>query len=215
MLAVSLVWGLVLSPVDAYQGEVQRVLYVHVPTAWVSFSAFLVIFISSVQYLRTRQQRYDTVAHAAAGVGIVFCGLMLATGSIWGKYAWGVWWTWEARLTTAAVLFLIYAAYLILRSFIDDEGQRGRYAAVIGIIGFLDVPIIHMSVYWWRTLHQPASVMRPDGPRMANEILFPLLFASVTFLVLMSYLIIKRRRMLEAERAVEQLQQSKLQESGV
>lgn len=215
MLVMGLAWGLALAPADSYQGEVQRIIYVHVPSAWVTFSAFLVIFICSVQYLRTRQVAYDTVAHAAATVGIVFCGLTLLTGSIWGKYAWGVWWTWDARLTTVAVLFLIYAVYLILRNLVDEEGQRARFAAVLGIVGFADVPIIHMSVYWWRTLHQPASVLRPDGPRMSLDLLLPLLFMSVAMHVFFAYLVITARRAIEAERAVAQLAQEQLNGNGV
>ncbi len=214
MLAAGLVWGLVLAPADAYQGEVQRLIYVHVPAAWGTFSAFFIVFICSIQYLRKRESRYDTTAHAAAAVGFILCALTLASGSIWGKFAWGVWWTWDARLTTVAILFLIYAVYLILRNLIDDEDQRGRFSAVLGIIGFIDVPIIHMSVVWWRTLHQPASVLRPDSPRMATELLLPLLFMAITFHVLLAHLVISRRRMLETERVVERGQQKELQEAG-
>jgi heme exporter protein C len=205
----------VIAPADVYQGEVQRLIYVHVPSAWVTFSAFFVVFIASVQYLRTKELRFDTNAHAAAGVGIVFNGLALLTGSIWGRYAWGVWWTWDARLTTTAVLFLIYAVYLIVRNLVDEEGQRARFAAVVGIIGFVDVPIIHMSVYWWRTLHQAPSVMRPDGPKMAVELLLPLMFLSFVFHVLFAHLLIARRRLHDAERLVEQKQQEQLHASGV
>ncbi len=212
MLAAGSFWGLALAPHDAYQGSVSRILYVHVPSAWITFLAFFVIFVASIQFLRTRNLKYDTVAHAAALSGIVFNGLCLATGSIWGKFAWGTWWTWDARLTTVAVLFLIYAVYLILRSLIDDETRRARFAAVLGIIGFLDVPIIHFSVYWWRTLHQPASLLRPDSPRMAPEIMYPLLFMTVAFIVLFVHLVIAGRRMYEAERSLEIRRQEQVYE---
>jgi heme exporter protein C len=212
MLAVGLVWSLWIAPLDAYQGLVTRILFIHVPSAWITFLAFGVVFVCSIQYLRTRLQRYDTIAHAAAMVGLVFTGLCLATGSIWGRFAWGVWWTWDARLTTVAVLFLIYAVYLILRGLIDDESRRARYAAAVGILGFVDVPIIHFSVYWWRTLHQPASLLRPDSPRMAPSIMYPLLFMTVTFIVLFIHLLLARRRMLEAQRLVERNRQEQLHE---
>lgn len=213
MVSAGLSWGLFIAPADAYQGEVQRIIYLHVPSAWVTFAAFFVVFWSSIRFLRTRKIEHDTTAHAAAAVGTLFCGLTLATGSIWGKFAWGVWWTWDARLTTVAVLFLVFAAYLILRTLVDDEGQRARFSAVLGIIGFLDVPIIHMSVYWWRTLHQPASVMRPDGPKMSPDLLYPLLFNSVAFIVLMAHYILARKRMLAAERAAELAQTARLHAS--
>lgn len=213
LVAAGLAWGLFIAPSDAYQGEVQRIIYLHVPSAWVTFTAFFVVFWFSIRFLRTRNIAHDTTAHAAAAVGTLFCGITLATGSIWGKFAWGVWWTWDARLTTVAVLFLIFSAYLILRSLVDDEGPRARFSAVLGIIGFLDVPVIHMSVYWWRTLHQPASVMRPDGPKMSPDLLYPLLFNSVAFLVLMAHFILARKRMLAAEREAELAQTARLHAS--
>lgn len=214
LVAAGLGWGLFIAPADAYQGEVQRIIYLHVPSAWVTFVAFFVVFVASVRYLRTRDAGHDLTAHAAASVGTIFCALTLITGSIWGRFAWGIWWTWDARLTTVAVLFLIFSAYLILRSLVDDEGQRARFSAVLGIIGFLDVPIIHMSVYWWRTLHQPASVMRPDGAKMSPDLLYPLLFNSVAFLVLLAHFVAARRRMLAAERAAELAQTRRLHEGA-
>lgn len=215
MLTIGALWGLFWSRPDLYQGEAMRILYVHVPSAWMTFAAFFVIFYCSIQYLRTRDLRYDTVAHAAAGVGIVFTGLCLATGSIWGKYAWGVWWTWDARLTTVAILFLIYAVYLILRGLVEEEGRRARFSAVVGIIGFIDVPIIHFSVYWWRTLHQPASLLRPDSPRMPPELMYPLLFSTAAFTVLFVYLLLVRKRSLQAQRELNRTRQEQLHESGV
>lgn len=214
LLAIGLVWALVIVKPDVYQGEVQRIMYVHVPVAWVSFLAVFVMFVTSIQYLRTRKPHYDIISEASAVVGTLFCALTLITGSIWGKYAWGVWWTWDARLTTVAVLFIIYAAYLILRNLVDEETQRARFSAVLAIVGFADVPIIHMSVYWWRTLHQPASVMRPDGPKTSSDILYPLLYMSVVFVILYVHLVIARRRMIDAEREAAKLQIEKLQHSA-
>ncbi|MFQ5848650.1 MAG: heme ABC transporter permease CcmC [Candidatus Methylomirabilales bacterium] len=191
-LTVGLYLGLVWAPPDAYQGQVQRIMYVHVPSAWVAYLAFLVVFISSILYLWRGNPAFDQVAHASAEVGVVFTGLAILAGSIWGKPTWGVWWTWDARLTTTAILLLIYIGYLMLRSFVEDQSRGARYAAVLGIVGFLDIPIIHKSVEWWRTLHQPPSVMRPEGSAVAPPMLFTLLVSVAAFTLLYLYLLSQR-----------------------
>ena len=184
--------GLVWAPPDAYQGQVQRIMYVHVPTAWVAYLAFLVVFIFSILFLWRGSEIFDQVAYASAEVGVVFTGLTILAGSIWGKPTWGVWWTWDARLTTTAVLFLIYVGYLMLRSFVEDRSRGARYAAVLGIVGFLDIPIVHKSVEWWRTLHQAPSVMRPEGATVAPPMLFTLLVSVAAFTLLYLYLLSQR-----------------------
>jgi heme exporter protein C len=208
---VGLVWALAGVQPDKFQGPVQRIMYVHVPVAWVSFVAIFVMFVASIQYLRTRESRYDMVAEAAAAVGTLMCGLSLITGSIWGRYAWMTWWTWDARLTTVAVLFIIYVAYLVLRNLIDEESQRARFSAVLAILGFADVPIIHMSVVWWRTLHQSATVLQPAKAKASPDIVGTLLYMTVVFMILFAYMVIARRRMLEIEREAARLQIEKLQ----
>ncbi len=184
--------GLVWAPPDAYQGQVQRIMYVHVPTAWVAYLAFLVVFIFSILYLWRGSETFDQVAYASAEVGVVFTGLTILAGSIWGKPTWGVWWTWDARLTTTAILFLIYVGYLMLRSFVEDRSRGARYAAVLGIVGFLDIPIVHKSVEWWRTLHQAPSIMRPEGATVAPPMLFTLLVSVAAFTLLYLYLLSQR-----------------------
>lgn len=191
-LTAGLYLGLIWAPPDAYQGQVQRIMYVHVPTAWVAYLAFLVVFIFSILYLWRGSETFDQVAYASAEVGVVFTGLTILAGSIWGKPTWGVWWTWDARLTTTAILFLIYVAYLMLRSFVEDRSRGARYAAVLGIVGFLDIPIVHKSVEWWRTLHQTASVMRPEGATVAPPMLFTLLVSVAAFTLLYLYLLSQR-----------------------
>jgi len=143
----------------------------------------------------------SVVAYASAEVGVIFTGLTILAGSIWGKPTWGVWWTWDARLTTTAILLLIYIGYLMLRSFVEDRARGARYAAVLGIIGFLDIPLIHKSVEWWRTLHQPASVMRPGGSTVAAPMLLALLVSVAAFTLLYLYLLSQRVHLerLEAE----------------
>ena len=153
MLAM-LVGAVVVAPREAIEGEVQRLFYIHVPSAIAAYLAFFVLFVASIAVLWTRDLRFDAVARAAAGVGVLFTALTLATGAIWGKPIWGTWWAWDARLTSTLVLLLIYSGYLLARSLSDsNDVQAARYAAVFAIIGFVDIPIINMSVRWWRTLH--------------------------------------------------------------
>ena len=157
-LAATAVVGLCVVPADAEQGDVQRLMYVHVPAAWLAFLSFGVVFLASVAYLRTGRIRWDRVAVASAEIGVLFCVLTLVLGSLWGRPVWGTWWTWDPRLTTTVVLLLIYVGYLSLRSVADSPSRRAHWSAVVGVVGFVDVPIVHMSVVWWRSLHQEATV---------------------------------------------------------
>jgi heme exporter protein C len=156
--------ALLLSQPDRDMGNLQKIMYVHVPSAWVSMVAFLVVFVASVLFLLKRDIRYDLAAAAAAEVGVLLTALTLALGSIWGRPTWGIWWTWDPRLTTTAILLLIYVGYLALRSFTEDEDRRARWAAAVGILGFLNVPIVYMSVRWWRTIHQVQSTPETVDP---------------------------------------------------
>jgi len=146
---------------DTMGGDLQRIFYFHVPSAWIAYLAFAIVFISSIAYLRTEARRWDALAHAAAETGVVFCTLVLITGPIWARPVWGTWWQWDARLTSTLVLWLTYIGYLFLRALAADPSRVGRLAAVVGIVGFVNVPIVHFSVYWWRTLH-------PSGPTPAG-----------------------------------------------
>ena len=193
----SLYWSLVVAPPDAYQGEVQRIMYLHLPSILIAYLSYFLVFIGSGLYLWKREKRDDILAHAAAELGVLFTALTIIEGSIWGRPTWGVWWTWDARLTLTAVLLLIYAGYLMLRSLIEDESRAATAAAVLGIIGFLDIPLIHMSVYWWRTLHQPPSILRPDKLPWENvhpSMLAALTISFVAFLLLYFYLLSLRYR---------------------
>ena len=185
-LLAGLAMGFGVAPKDAVQGNVQRIMYVHVPSILTAYLAFALVLIASLGYLFTRRTGWDRLAHSAGEIGVVFTGLTLVTGSIWGKPTWGTWWTWDARLTSTAILFLIYVGYLLLRGMVEDREQGARYAAVVGIIGALNIPIVHFSVSWWRTLHQPSTLLGPGpapiGPPMraawvVNQIAFILLYA--------------------------------------
>jgi heme exporter protein C len=199
-LGVGLVMAFGVAPRETTQGNVQRIMYVHPPLAWVAYVAFAVVAAASIVYLARRRPAADRLAHASAEVGVVFTGLAIATGSIWGKPTWGTWWTWDARLTSVAILFVMYVGYLLLRGTIDDRDRAARYCAVLGIVAALDMPLVHFSVYWWRTLHQPPSLMKPGGFSGSPAILWPLLVNLAAFTLLYAYLVAKRARLLRVER---------------
>lgn len=193
-LTVSAVLSLAIAPADAVQGDVQRLMYVHVPAAWLAYLSFLVVFASSIAYLRSGRIRWDRTAAASAEIGVVFTALAIALGSLWGKPVWGTWWTWDPRLTTTAVLLLIYLGYLAVRRITDNPTRRARWSAVIGIVGFLDVPLVHLSVVWWRSLHQGPTVLRLGGPEIHGSMLAALLVGVAAFTLVYAYLMTARLR---------------------
>lgn len=196
LLLAGLVAALGVAPRDAVQGHVQRIMYVHVPAILTAYVAIGLLLVASVAYLWSRRPAWDRVAHAAGELVVCFVGLTLVTGSIWGKPTWGTWWTWDARLTSTAILFVIYLGYLLLRSVVEDPDRAATYAAVLGIVGALDVPIIHFSVEWWRTLHQPATVLKPQAPSIDPVMLRALLLNVAAFLATFAYLAARRYRLL-------------------
>jgi len=201
-LGVSGIMSLVVAPPDAVQGNVQRLMYVHVPAAWLAYLAFTIVLIGSVAYLRTGRAYWDNLAAASAEIGVLFTGLTIALGSLWGKPVWGTWWTWDPRLTTTAILFLIYLGYLAIRRLPNSPSRRARWAAVVGIVGFVDVPIVHLSVVWWRSLHQPATVLQPGKPAIAGVMLVALLLGVFAFSVTYAYLLSLRMRVGRLEQKV-------------
>jgi heme exporter protein C len=193
-LGLSATLSLVVAPPDALQGEVQRLMYVHVPAAWLAYLSYFVVFVSSVAYLRTSRTRWDRVAAASAEIGVLFTALAIALGALWGKPVWGTWWTWDPRLTTTAMLLLIYVGYLAVRRITDNPTRRARWSAVIGVVGFVDVPIVHLSVVWWRSLHQQSTVLRLGGPQIEGSMLTALLVAVGAFTIVYAYLMAVRLR---------------------
>jgi len=191
--------GLAVVPADAAQGNVQRLMYVHVPAAWLAFLAFFVVFVMSVLYLIQRDERWDRVAASSAEIGVVFTVLTLVLGMMWGKPTWGVFWTWDPRLTTTAILLAIYVGYGALRSFAEDGEKRARWSAIVGVIGFANVPIVYMSVTWWRTLHQPPSSPRSVDP----DILWTLMLNLGAFTLVYLYLMVRRVRFAKLEGELE------------
>lgn len=168
-----------ISPADSVQRELVRIMYVHVPAAWLAYLAFFVTFLCSVGYLVTKHLRWDRIAAASAEVGVFFTGLTLLLGMIWGKSTWGVWWTWDARLTLTAIMFFVYLGYLALRRTTDDPISRASRSSVLGVLGAVQIPIVHFSVVWWRTLHQPPSIIRPDGPAIQDPLMLVALIVGV------------------------------------
>lgn len=203
LAALGVVGGLaaafLVAPREATQGNVQRIMYLHVPAVWVAYLAFALAGIASVVYLGRRAAGADRLAHAAAEVGALFLAVNIVTGSIWGKPTWGTWWTWDARLTSVAVVFVVYVGYLMLRRAADDPERGARYAAVVAILGALNIPLVHFSVYWWRTLHQPPSLLKPGASTMPPVILTALLVNFAALALLGAYFVARRARVLAAE----------------
>jgi heme exporter protein C len=193
-LLVSGVLSLAVAPPDADQGQVQRLMYVHVPAAWLAYLAFTVVFVASIAYLRTKRIRWDRLAAASAEIGVLFTALAIGLGMLWGKPVWGTWWTWDPRLTTTAILLLIYLGYLAVRRLSESPDRRARWSAVVGIVGFVDVPIVHLSVVWWRSLHQQATVIRVGGPTLDPVMLAALLVGVAAFTLAYLYLMSLRLR---------------------
>ena len=199
LLAGAQALAILKSPADASMGHLQKIMYVHVPTAWVGMLAFFAVFVLSIMYLATKRVRYDLLAAATTEVGIVMTALTLALGAIWGRPTWGVWWTWDPRLTATAIMLLIYVGYLVLRGFAEDEERRARWSAAVGIIAFLNVPIVFWSVKWWRSLHQPQSTRESMSGTYWNW----LWINAVVMLLVGIYFVALRYRAARIERAAE------------
>lgn len=197
-------------PMEATMGAVQRIFYFHVPSAWVAFLAFMVSGIASGLYLGTRAMKWDRWAVSLAEVGVVFCSVVLVTGPIWAKPVWGLWWTWDARLTSTFVLWLIYVSYLMLRGFLADPARRAAISAVFSIIGFLDVPLVYMSIRWWRTQHPQPVIAGGAASGLDPEMWKGLLQALFALLLLFAFLVQQRVQLEQAKQEVEALRREVL-----
>jgi heme exporter protein C len=200
-MAVLLLGALVWASTDRLQGDVQRIFYIHVPAAWIGMLGFTVVFVASIAYLVTRSARWDRLAASSAEVGVVFTTGVMVTGPLWARPIWGVYWDWDPRLTSFFVLWLLYVSYLVLRSYVPEPTRRARYSAVLGIVAFLDVPLVYVSVRWWRSLHPGPVVANPDGPQLPGEMLAVLGVGIAAFTLL--YLLLVRLRIDNAVREDE------------
>lgn len=191
-------------PMELVMGQIQRIFYFHVPIAWVSFLAVSIVFVASILYLWRGGRKWDILANAAAEIGVLFTTLMLISGATWAKPVWGVWWTWDPRLTTSLIMWLIYIAYLMLRAYAPTAAQGARYAAVLGIVGFVDVPIVYFAVEWWRNIH-PEMVIGPlaESGDLEGSMAITLLFSMLTFTALFSYLLWERVSLASSEDALD------------
>jgi heme exporter protein C len=172
------------TPVEVNQGAAQKIFYVHVPAAWSALMSISITGLLSILYLWLKDRRIDLAAAASAEAGVAFGAVMLTTGPIWGKPIWGTWWTWDARLTSTLFLFLLFVGYLVLRGVLTDPGLRGRFSAVIGIMGLVLVPFIHLTVYLFRTLHPAPIILKPSAPSLPREMLVTLMLSLGVFTVL-------------------------------
>jgi len=196
------------APPDLVQGQAQRIFYFHVPLAWVAYLAFFVVLVGSIGYLWQRQERWDRLAAASAEIGLVLTSLVLISGSMWGKTIWGTWWSWDPRLTATLVLWFIYVGYTMVRALTTEPARGRRLAAVLGIVGFLDVPIVHQSVVWWRSLHPAPVVLNAAGPQLPAPMLATLLVSLLAYTLLYGFLLQWRVRIarLEAQATAGRLQ---------
>ena len=187
LLGLALVYVIALrfTPVELFQGQPQKIFYVHVPAAWCALLAFSLVGIASILYLWLRDPRLDRFAESAAAVGLVFSLVMLTTGPLWGKPVWGTWWTWDARLTFTLILFFLFLGYRALRGALHDPGERARFSAVVGILGLVLVPFVHVTVYLFRTLHPQPIVLKPSAPSLPWEMLRTLLISFGVYTVLL------------------------------
>jgi heme exporter protein C len=201
LLALAGVYVLALgfTPIEARQGAAQKIFYLHVPAAWAALSAFSLVGLSGGLYLWLKDQRLDRFAASSAEVGVAFAVVMLTTGPMWAKPIWGTWWTWDARLTLTLFVFFLFVGYLALRAALHDPSERARFSAVVGILGLLLVPFIHLSVYLFRTLHPQPIVLKPSAPSLPPVMLRTLMISLLVFTLLYIGLVTLRYGMALAE----------------
>jgi len=205
VLATGLVWALVFAPPDYQQGESVRIMFIHVPAAWLALSVYLFVAVASGVALVARHPLAEIAAQAAAPIGAAFTLVCLATGSLWGRPMWGAWWVWDARLTSVLVLFFLYLGYIALVNAFDDQSRGARAGSLLALVGVVNLPIIKFSVDWWNTLHQPASIMRMGGPTIALSMLLPLFVMAAGFMLLFAWLLLLRMRTALSERKARAL----------
>jgi heme exporter protein C len=202
---LALLAALFYAPTEQTMGHAQRIFYFHVPSAWIAFVAFFVVCAASILFLWKRERKWDILALSSAELGVLFASLVLITGPLWARIAWGIWWVWDARLTATLVLWLIYVGYLMLRTYVEEPERRARLSAVLGIVGAVDIPFIVLSVQWWRTQH-PTLILTQSGslqPRMIQTLLVALLSFSLVYV----YLLLRRVRLERTRDSLEAMKQ--------
>jgi len=215
LLILTLAWMLLAfwmiflyAPQELTMGEVQRIFYIHAPSGWVAGTAYSIVFLSSLVYLWRRSPVADDLAQAAAEVGFVFCSCLVVTGPLWAKPAWGIWWTWDARLTLTFVLWLLFVSYLMLRSYVSNPGRAATLAAVVGIIGFVDVPVDYMAIRWWRTQHPQPVIAGGQGSGLDPRMFLTFMVCVGAFHCLFGCLLLQRFRLAGARRELGALRRA-------
>jgi heme exporter protein C len=202
---VDLFMVFIYAPKERFMGDLQRLMYFHVASAWVAFLAFTIVFFAGIAYLKTRQFKWDRLSVSAAELGVLFTTLVLVTGPIWARPVWNTWWSWDPRLTTTLILWFIYVAYLLLRYSTEGDERRGRLSAIFAIIGYIDVPIVHFSVTWWRSIHP--NVITNTQVNMDPVMTITLLVTGLVFVMLFSLLLLYRLQLEEQKAMLFQLRQ--------
>jgi heme exporter protein C len=214
MLGIGLYLSLFVAPPDYQQGATVKIMFIHVPSAWLAMFGYMLIAASALGTLIWRHPLADVSAKTAAPIGATFTFIARVTGSLWGKPMWGTYWVWDARLTSVLVLFLLYLGLIALWNAIEEAGRAGRAAAILALVGAVNIPIIHYSVVWWNTLHQPASVFRLGGPTIAPSLLVPLLIMALAFTLLFVLLHLIAMRAEILRRRVEALQRTQVEQAA-
>ena len=215
LLGIGLYLAFFVAPPDYQQGETVKIMFIHVPAAWLGMFGYVLIAVAALGTLIWRHPLADVAAKTAAPIGATFTFVALVTGSLWGKPMWGTYWVWDARLTSVLVLFLLYLGLLALLQAIEEPGRAGRAAAILALVGAVNVPIIHYSVVWWNTLHQPASVFRVGGPSIDPSLLAPLLVMALAFTLLFILLHLISMRAEILRRRVRALQQTQVERTAL
>ncbi|MEN0653471.1 MULTISPECIES: heme ABC transporter permease [Hyphobacterium] len=214
LIAVGLYLSLIGSPPDYQQGDTIRIMYIHVPAAWLALALYFAMGISSAIFFIWRHNLADVAAASIAPVGMVFAGLCLITGSLWGKPTWGTWWIWDARLTSMLIQFLLFLGYMALRGALEDEKLAARLAAILAMAGLLNLPIVKFSVDWWASLHQGATVFRDGGPSIDPSQLAPLLVMAFGLTALAAWIVMYRMRSVIMDRRARALSQAREARGG-
>ncbi len=205
LTALGLIWGLFFSPADWQQGDAVRIMYVHVPSAWLASAGYVALAVCSFASLVWRHPLADLAAAEISPVGAGVTALCLATGSLWGKPMWGAWWVWDARLTSVLILFFLYLGHVALMRAFDDPVRGARSGAILALVGAINLPVIKFSVNWWNTLHQPASITLTGAPTMASSMLWPLLVTALGFTIGFAAIVVARTRAAVIERRIRGL----------
>lgn len=209
LMALTLYMIFLWVPTEQNLGVSQRIFYFHVPLGWLGMLSIVIVFFASLMHLITGKEKWDSLAHASAELGVLFATLILVTGSIWAKPVWGIWWTWDAKLTTTLLLWFIYVGYLMIRAYAPQGSQGRRFASVVALIGAIDAPLIYMATVWWRTAHPDLNIgPLADEGSLESRMALTFLISMITFTVLYTYILVERYSLKRTEAALDELHQS-------